>query len=182
MDESEAGDGDERENDRKDSSSGSDDVNKEEEVEEETEEDKREEEEEEEEQEEEKQEENDKTKSQWIFDGISELEEIEIGQCHENNKTFQAMCKEMGQIRKETKPKDYHSISDAVATFVAKGKYDEVFSNFRQISEFVIHIHRLYDVKLKRNANDAKDALLLETMDNTLRKFMNHFVKTEKPY
>jgi hypothetical protein len=65
---------------------------------------------------------------------------------------------------------------------MAEGKYDEEFSNFPQISQFVIHIHRLYDVKLNENADDANDALLLETMDTTFRKFMNHFVKTEKPY
>jgi hypothetical protein len=202
MDESEAGDDDESENEREDSSSGSDYVEKndkkEEEVEEETEDEAEEEtdgefeeeteeeeekgEEEEEEQDEEKQEENDTTKLQWIFDDILELEEIEIGICHENNKTFQAMCKEMGKIRKEKKPEDYNSISDAIAAFVKKGEYNEVFSNFRSISGFIMHIHRLYDVKLNRNDDNANDALLLETMDTTFRKFMNHFVKTEKPY
>jgi hypothetical protein len=186
MDESEAGDDDESENEREDSSSGSDYVEKndkkEEEVEEETEEEEEKGEEEEEEQDEEKQEENDTTKSQWIFDGISELEETEIGICPDNNKIFQAMCKEMGQIRKEKKPEDYNSISDAIATFVKKGKYNEVFSNLRSISGFIMHIYRLYDVKLNRNDDNANDALLLETMDTTFRKFTNHFMKTEKPY
>jgi hypothetical protein len=45
-----------------------------------------------------------------------------------------------------------------------------------------MHIHRLYGVKLNRNDDNANDALLLETMDTTFRKFMNHFVKMEKPY
>jgi flagellin-specific chaperone FliS len=77
----------------------------------------------------------------------------------------------MDYIRKICKFEDYHSVSKELAKILEEGKFDEVFSNFRAIYEFIIQMHKLYGVKLNSNTDDVQDALLLELMHNTFRKF-----------
>jgi hypothetical protein len=77
----------------------------------------------------------------------------------------------MDDIRRKYKFEDYHSVSKELANILEHGKFEEVFSHFRDIYEFIIQMHRLYGVKLNPEANDTEDALLIELMHTTFRKF-----------
>jgi hypothetical protein len=116
----------------------------------------------------------DATTADWIQSRIDEIQEEEIGVFKKPTKFF-VVCREIEKIRETNNSDDYFRITTDVQAWADSRDVMKVFSSFRGIIEFIIHLHRLYEVPLAATKETAKDFLLLEIMENAIRKCNNRF-------
>jgi flagellar biosynthesis GTPase FlhF len=112
----------------------------------------------------------DATTAEWIQKRLDELNEKDIGN-YTIPPNFAAVYQETQKIRKKHSSDDYLSIATDVQAWADSSDVMNVFSSFRGIIEFIIHVHRLYEVPLTATKDTENDLLLLETIENAIRKF-----------
>ena len=111
---------------------------------------------------------------QWILDEIKELDQASIGNFSKGNKLFVDLSMSLNAIRTENP--DFLSMLSQMRELITKDDMKTVFRQLRGISEFIIHVHKEYGVKLNPNTSKAKDSLLLETMETAVRKYLHIFL------
>jgi flagellar biosynthesis GTPase FlhF len=112
--------------------------------------------------------------AKWILSRINELEENEIGLYSKPTK-FGAVCQQIEEIRTKNDSNDYFRIATDLQAWADSEDVMNVFSSFRGIIEFIIRLHRLYEVPLTATTEPTKAYVLLDTMQNAIRKFNNRF-------
>ena len=53
------------------------------------------------------------------------------------------------------------------------------YSDIRGMYEFIIHIHKIYEVKLNKSMLDADDQLFVVTLEKIFCKYINRFESTK---
>ena len=107
-----------------------------------------------------------------ILGRIKDLKEEDIGQYASGNVMFVNMTNEISSIRSSTNLNDPEAVAEKMTLYTKNENVSDVFSKFQLISEFIIHLHRVYELKFNVNSNnvDEKDQVLLETMERAIRK------------
>ena len=104
---------------------------------------------------------------------IDQLDPASIGNFPSGNKLFVDLSTSLNVIRTENP--DFPSMLSQMTEMITKDDTKSVFRQFRGISEFIIHIHRDYGVKLNSNTSEGKNSVLLEAMESAFRKYLNFF-------
>ena len=111
-----------------------------------------------------------------IVERISKLEESEIGQYTYPGDSFLDLTRKMKSCRVENIPYDVEKSSMKLEEIVNRDGFDDIFTTFRRIYEFIIHLHKLYKVKLTAdNPDDDKEFLLLNLLETTFRKYKTNY-------
>jgi hypothetical protein len=158
------------------------DEEQEEEDEEEDEEDERQDEEEEEDEEEdenneEQEEEDEDTVMARIIQRIETLPESEIGICKSDNEAFLHVMRKTNAIRKKCNPDEYVKLKQEMKSFATDEETIEAFTEFREICQFIMHIHKRYHVKLTEESVYSDS--VLDIIRNILCKYPNRFLNIE---
>ncbi len=83
---------------------------------------------------------------EWILDELQELDQASIGNFSPGNKLFVDLSTSLNAIRTENP--DFPSMLSQMTEMLTKDDTQSVFRQLRGISEFVIHIHKDYGVKI----------------------------------
>jgi hypothetical protein len=150
--------------------------------EEEDEEDERQDEEEEEDEEEdenneEQEEEDEDTVMARIIQRIETLPESEIGICKSDNEAFLHVMRKTNAIRKKCNPDEYVKLKQEMKSFATDEETIEAFTEFREICQFIMHIHKRYHVKLTEESVYSDS--VLDIIRNILCKYPNRFLNIE---
>jgi hypothetical protein len=99
----------------------------------------------------------DKEHSRWIMERIDELKDSEIGQYELKIKKFRSIIYKITEIRGEYGPEEYEERTKAMSDFADDRTTFTEYLDFQGMYEFIIHIHKIYGVKLNKSMLDADD-------------------------
>jgi len=100
---------------------------------------------------------------------IGDLKEDQIGQYKCFERPFHHLTGAMKKIR-ETGHRYDSDEPDKITAIIESGELEDIYDCFRGIYEFIIHLHNVYDVKLKPETPDDEDTLLRAVMETCFRK------------
>ena len=99
----------------------------------------------------------DKEKLRWIMTRIDELKDSEIGQYEMKNKKLRSIIYKIAEIRGDYGPEEYEERTKAMLDFADNRTTFMEYLDFRGMYEFIINIHKVYQVKLNKSMSDADD-------------------------
>jgi hypothetical protein len=116
---------------------------------------------------------NDEEKSKWILERIEELQHDQVGN-YSKPTEFLMISEKLSTLReKNYKQIDYLSLADDIEAFSEMDDVMEMFSKYRGIYEFIVCLHRTYEVPLCASTPKQKHCLLSELMESAIRKLHN---------
>jgi hypothetical protein len=126
---------------------------------------------EEEEEEDEGQAGDEDTEMGHIIDKIEGLEESEIDICRSDNASFFYVTTKTNEIRERCNLDNFELLKEEMIAFATDKKTIEAFTKFRGICQFIMHIHKRYNVKLTEES--AYSDSVLDIIRNVLCKYTN---------
>jgi len=103
-----------------------------------------------------------------IINRIEKMSDSEIGACITNNSGFIAVAQETNRIRSKYTMDNYKKLYAAMTAFTENETMIEAFENFRGVTQFIMHIHKVYNVKLDVEVEHSD--LIVDTIRNVLGK------------
>ncbi len=117
----------------------------------------------------------DKEQLRWIMEHIDELKDSEIGQYELKIAKFRSIIDKIVEMRGEYGHEEYEGRTKAMSEFAVDGTKLTEYSDFWGMYEFIIHIHKIYGVKLNKSMSDADNRVFVQTLGNVFSKYINHF-------
>jgi hypothetical protein len=109
-----------------------------------------------------------------LFEQISNLQEEDIGQFSVSNEKFIKLSNRFAEIRETGGLFNFQVLPDELSALMKTKLLNGVYKNFRGMYEFIIHMHKVYEVPLDENAGTYESNVLLDTMECAFRKYVNH--------
>jgi hypothetical protein len=81
----------------------------------------------------------------------------------------------MGLFRENHQPKAFEQMTKGLLLLTQEENFGIIFLKFRKIFEFIIHMHKVYNIPLTLNETPEKNEILLKTMHSVICKFENCF-------
>jgi hypothetical protein len=106
-----------------------------------------------------------------IIDKIEGLEESEIDICRSDNASFLYVTTKTNEIRERCNLDNFEVLKEEMIAFATDKKTIEAFTKFRGICQFIMHIHKRYNVKLTEES--AYSDSVLDIIRNVLCKYTN---------
>jgi hypothetical protein len=102
-----------------------------------------------------------------ITEYIDNMEDEDFPALHSNNDYFRKVIEEVDLIRENCNLDEFEKLKAETEAFTANQDMIESFENFRQISQFIMHIHFLYDVSLLPETRETRHI-------NAIRDIIRH--------
>jgi hypothetical protein len=115
--------------------------------------------------------------SQSIYGRIALIKEAEIGNFSKNNDSFVDYVNRTIDVRNKCLPFDFALMYQKMSALMDAPSTKNTFMELRKVYEFIIHIHKVYEVLLVPDSRPEDDKLFLETLETFFRKYMNSFSK-----
>jgi hypothetical protein len=106
-----------------------------------------------------------------ILDRIKDVKESQKGEYTDFVDEFHILIEKMKRARIEYVPYDSVDSSITISELINSSELHNIFSCFRGIYEFIIHLHKVYDVKLNAGTPKKEDEQLCELLEVTIRKY-----------
>ena len=102
---------------------------------------------------------------------IEALPDSERSKCSTNNQCLLDVISATKLIRERCNPDEYEKLKEEMITFSKDETMINAFANFRQICQFVMYMHQLYEVPLYKDPSENLD--VVDVMVEILGKYTN---------
>ena len=108
----------------------------------------------------------------WIHEHIENLQDSEIGSFRMDNSNFLHVMNSVKSARKKIdEPNDDFKVCMEMTKLAKDKEFTDRFRSLSKVSEFIIHMHHVYQVNLNPNCSvDDGDSVLVGTIRSALGK------------